>query len=86
MCEIDKDWFVQESPSLNPDCFGDTRCFSEKKKKRKAHSYKVTVQTLHRKPVEGKLDNFINYLSPFLNVGTFAFFHLEGNLPERKQF
>ena len=50
---------MQESPGLNPDCIGDIKLFSEKKKKKKK-CYKVTVQTLYHKPGEEKLDdNFL---------------------------
>ena len=84
---IESNWLAQESPGLNPDCFGNIRSFSEKKKKRKmkACCYKVTVQA----PGEKKLDDNFSYtvFDTFLNVGTrFAFFHSEGNLPERNKF
>ena len=35
LCAIDSNWLVQESPGLNPDCIGDIKLFSEKKKKKK---------------------------------------------------
>ena len=72
---------VQESPGLKLDCFGDIKLFSG----RGGVNCKVTDQTLYSKPEGEKL--FIYCLSLFLNVGaTFAFFHSDGNLPERKQF
>ena len=58
-------------------------------KKMKTCYYKVTIQTLYCKPGEEKLDNNFSctVCHPFLNVGsTFAFFHSDGNLTERKQF
>ena len=79
-------WLVQEPQDLNPDCLGDIRSFCEKTK---TSCYKLTVQTLYRKPGDKKLDdNFLyNCFSPFLKLETtFAFFHSEGNLPKRKQF
>ena len=74
-CAIDSNWLVQESPVLNPHCFGNIKSFYEKLK---TCCYKVTIQTLYRKLGKEKLDD---------NVGTtFTLFHSEGNLPKRKQF
>ena len=84
---------LQKSSGLILDYFGNIKSFSEKKKKKKKKNEKMLVssnrlntllQTVSR---ETRQWFFIYCLSPFLNVGTtFAFFYLEGNLPERKQF
>ena len=82
---------LQKSSGLILDYFSNIKSFSEKKKKKKNENMLVSsnrsntlLQTVSR---ESRQWFFIYYLSPFLNVGTtFAFFYLEGNLPERKQF
>ena len=62
-CAIDSNWLVQESPGLKPDCFGDVKSFSEKMK---TCCFKVTVETLYRKPGEEKLED--NFYALFVTI------------------
>ena len=83
---IDRSWFMQESPVLNPDWFGEIRLLS---KNYLPYYHIKYVQKLCCRLEGEMLDNsfwcFICCL--ILNIGTmFPFFWSPGNIPQFKQF
>ena len=83
---IDRSWFMQEPPVLNPDWFGEIRLLS---KNYLPYYHIKYVQKLCCRLEREMLDNsfwcFICCL--ILNIGTmFPFFFFSGNIPQFKQF
>ena len=80
-CAIDKSWFRQASPVLNPDWFDDIRSLLMKNSNR--NNILIARKPFHKLEVTKQVCSFLFfYLLPFLWMRpTFAFYHSLGNTP-----